>query len=174
MNGTVKWFNDPKGFGFITDESGEDVFVHFSAIQSKGFRSLPEGGRVTFDVVRGPKGLQAQNVVLDDEKPEEPQAESKAEDELLDDLALLVVDGKLRLVTISRDGQYEFVDPLSQRHGILYVAGSETLAFANAIEEFEELINSEAAKESDLQKFLELNPDFILNDDYKAARSQVV
>ena len=61
-NGTVKWFNDAKGFGFITSASGEDVFVHFSAIQSKGFRSLAEGAQVEFDLVQGPKGLQAANV----------------------------------------------------------------------------------------------------------------
>ena len=61
-NGTVKWFNDAKGFGFITMEGGEDVFVHFSAIQSQGFRSLAEGSQVEFDVVQGPKGLQAANV----------------------------------------------------------------------------------------------------------------
>ena len=60
--GTVKWFNDAKGFGFITTEGGEEVFVHFSAIQSAGFRSLPEGAQVEFDVVQGPKGLQAANV----------------------------------------------------------------------------------------------------------------
>jgi CspA family cold shock protein len=60
--GTVKWFNDAKGFGFITSESGEDVFVHFSAIQSQGFRSLPEGAQVEFDIIQGPKGLQAANV----------------------------------------------------------------------------------------------------------------
>jgi CspA family cold shock protein len=60
--GTVKWFNDAKGFGFITMEGGEDVFVHFSAIQSKGFRTLAEGAQVEFDVVQGPKGLQAANV----------------------------------------------------------------------------------------------------------------
>ncbi|MFZ2493305.1 MAG: cold-shock protein [Thermoanaerobaculia bacterium] len=62
--GKVKWFNDAKGFGFITTESGEDVFVHFSAIQSQGFRSLAEGASVEFDLVQGPKGLQASNVVL--------------------------------------------------------------------------------------------------------------
>lgn len=60
--GTVKWFNDAKGFGFITSEAGEDVFVHFSAITAQGFRSLAEGATVEFDVVQGPKGLQAANV----------------------------------------------------------------------------------------------------------------
>ena len=62
--GTVKWFNDAKGFGFIAPEDGsEDIFVHFSAIATEGFRSLKEGQRVTFDVVQGPKGKQAANVV---------------------------------------------------------------------------------------------------------------
>ena len=61
-SGTVKWFNDAKGFGFITSETGEDLFVHFSSIQGNGFRSLTEGAAVEFDVVNGPKGLQAANV----------------------------------------------------------------------------------------------------------------
>ena len=60
--GIVKWFNDAKGFGFITRQSGEDVFVHFSAIQSNGFRTLQEGQAVQFNVTRGPKGWQAENV----------------------------------------------------------------------------------------------------------------
>jgi CspA family cold shock protein len=60
--GTVKWFNDAKGFGFIAQEGGEDVFCHHTAIQADGFRSLAEGQRVEFDVKRGPKGLQAENV----------------------------------------------------------------------------------------------------------------
>lgn len=60
--GTVKWFNDAKGFGFISQEGGEDVFVHHTAIQTEGFRTLAEGDKVEFDVVRGPKGLQAANV----------------------------------------------------------------------------------------------------------------
>ena len=62
VNGTVKWFNDSKGFGFIEQENGEDVFVHFTAIQGDGFKSLSEGDAVTFDVTSGAKGLQASNV----------------------------------------------------------------------------------------------------------------
>ncbi len=62
MQGTVKWFNDSKGFGFIESENGRDVFVHFSAIQSNGFKSLSEGQRVEFEVTDGPRGQQASNV----------------------------------------------------------------------------------------------------------------
>ena len=62
--GTVKWFNDAKGFGFIAQEGGEDVFCHHTAIQANGFRTLAEGQRVEFEVAKGPKGLQAQNVRL--------------------------------------------------------------------------------------------------------------
>ena len=60
--GRVKWFNDAKGFGFITQDGGEDVFVHFSAVVAQGFKSLTEGDQVEFEVTRGPKGLQATNV----------------------------------------------------------------------------------------------------------------
>lgn len=66
--GTVKWFNDAKGFGFITpDGGGADVFVHFSAIRAQGFRSLKEGQRVKFEVVQGPKGMQASEVTAEGE-----------------------------------------------------------------------------------------------------------
>ncbi len=61
--GTVKWFNDAKGFGFVQQDNGPDVFVHHTAIVAEGFRSLAEGDRVQFDVKEGPKGLQAANVV---------------------------------------------------------------------------------------------------------------
>ena len=63
LAGTVKWFNNSKGYGFISRDGGEDVFVHYSAIQTEGFRTLEEGQRVEFTVERGPKGLQATNVV---------------------------------------------------------------------------------------------------------------
>lgn len=61
-NGTVKWFNDAKGYGFITQENGPDLFVHHTAILGQGFKSLAEGEAVTFEVTNGPKGLQATNV----------------------------------------------------------------------------------------------------------------
>lgn len=62
QNGTVKWFNETKGYGFITPESGPDVFVHFRAIEGNGFKTLAEGQKVSFEVKRGPKGLQASNI----------------------------------------------------------------------------------------------------------------
>ena len=61
-SGVVKWFNNSKGYGFLTDENGADVFVHFSAIQSDGYKTLKQGDNVEFDAIEGEKGLQAQNV----------------------------------------------------------------------------------------------------------------
>ena len=69
-NGTVKWFNDAKGFGFIEpEEGGDDVFAHFSAIQMEGFRTLRQGSRVSFEAVQGPKGQLAQNILAVEPQP---------------------------------------------------------------------------------------------------------
>lgn len=64
MTGTVKWFNSEKGFGFITGEDGNDVFAHFSQINKEGYKSLEEGQKVSYDVVKGPKGPQAENITV--------------------------------------------------------------------------------------------------------------
>jgi CspA family cold shock protein len=64
MNGTVKWFNAEKGFGFITGEDGKDVFAHFSQIKTDGYKTLEEGQKVSYDVVKGPKGPQAENITV--------------------------------------------------------------------------------------------------------------
>ncbi|WP_192929850.1 cold-shock protein [Alkaliphilus serpentinus] len=64
MNGTVKWFNSEKGFGFITGEDGNDVFAHFSQISKDGYKTLEEGQKVSFKVVQGPKGPQAENITI--------------------------------------------------------------------------------------------------------------
>jgi CspA family cold shock protein len=64
MNGTVKWFNADKGFGFITGEDGKDVFAHFSQINVSGFKTLVEGQEVSFDIAQGPKGPQAENITI--------------------------------------------------------------------------------------------------------------
>ena len=64
MNGTVKWFNSEKGFGFITGEDGKDVFAHFSQINTDGYKKLEEGQKVSYDVVKGPKGPQAENITV--------------------------------------------------------------------------------------------------------------
>lgn len=68
--GTVKWFNDAKGYGFIAQDGGEDVFVHYSAISGEGYRSLVEGSRVQFDIEQSPKGPRAANVVVTEAAPE--------------------------------------------------------------------------------------------------------
>ncbi|MBQ6503064.1 MAG: cold-shock protein [Anaerolineaceae bacterium] len=64
VKGTVKWFNESKGYGFLSQPEGEDIFVHYTAIQANGFRTLKEGQEVEFNVERGPKGLQASNVTI--------------------------------------------------------------------------------------------------------------
>ena len=64
MTGTVKWFNGEKGYGFITGEDGNDVFAHYSQIKADGFKTLEEGQKVNYDVAKGPKGLQAENITV--------------------------------------------------------------------------------------------------------------
>ncbi len=81
INGTVKWFNDAKGYGFISHPNGGDVFVHYSAIQGNGFKTLAQGQEVEFEIVQGPKGQQAVNVMPTGAAPEQqPQEQSGYQD----------------------------------------------------------------------------------------------
>lgn len=175
MKGTVKWYNAAKGFGFInSDETGEDVFVHYTFVKNRASQDLSEGEAVEFDLVQGKKGLQAENVRVlagADDQDLEPETDAPLE---TPDVGVLLVGDRLRLVTVSRDGRYEYIDPLRNRHGLLYLLSSETQALASAVDEFEDLINSETTRELDMQRFFEQNPEFILNDEYKAARAQVM
>lgn len=79
QNGTVKWFNETKGYGFITPESGPDVFVHFRAIEGNGFKTLAEGQKVSFEVVQGQKGMQAERVQVINEDPWAPARRTRME-----------------------------------------------------------------------------------------------
>lgn len=171
--GRVKWFNSAKGYGFLERKDGADVFVHYSAIQGDGFRNLEEGDTVEFEIIDGPKGPQAGNVIRNppEEPPEgTPEMENVSAPEYI---ALGVVEGRLRVMSIAADGSYSFVDPCANVHSIFYVA-SETIELSLAIEELEDLMNSPAASESDFQAFFERHPDFILTDDHKEARAHLV
>lgn len=170
VNGIVKWFNDDKGYGFIKSPSGEDVFVHHSSIQSSGYRTLKGGEPVEFIIKQGPQGLQAEavrRVTLE----EEPSSVSPSQEETL---AVTFVDGAIRLVSVTPEGTFQYLDPSRHLHGILYIAGRETIAFQDAIEEFEEILNRPSAAEKELQDFFERHPDFILRDEHKAAVPHVV
>ena len=76
VQGKVKWFSNVKGYGFIEQEGGQDVFVHYSSIQGDGYKSLEEGDAVTFDIVQGDKGPQASNVIREKKQAQQPQAQS--------------------------------------------------------------------------------------------------
>jgi cold shock CspA family protein len=165
VQGTVKWFNPDKGYGFIGVDGGRDVFVHFSAIQGDGHRTLEEGQRVEFDISQSSPGLQAESVREEGESP------GNEEDEAL---GVTSVDGRLRLIAIQADGAVKFLDPHQQDHHLLYVASLEAYGWRSLIEELEELINSRNVKESQLQGFFERNPEFLCGDAYESAMPHIV
>jgi len=167
--GVVKWWNDEKGYGFIGVDGGKDVFVHFSAIQTDGYRSLEEGQRVAFEIAAGPTGAQADNVIPEVSKGQDdhrPIAYDEA-------IALLLDDENVRVVGINTDGKYHFLDETQQAHSLLFVASLESVRFKAVVEEFEHLINDSATTEAQLQAFFENHQDFLLDKDYSEARSHI-
>ena len=172
--GKVKWFNSAKGYGFISQPDGQvkdDVFVHFSMILGDGFRNLEEGDEVEFELVDGPKGPQAGNVIRN---PPTPAQNDLAESgDACEYIAFAQIGNRLRVVSLAGDGTYAFLDPCANLHSISYV-GSETLELSQAIEELEDLINSHTAAERDFQSFFERHPDFVLTEEHRDARPHVV
>lgn len=166
IRGVVKWFNSSKGYGFLSREGGTDVFVHFSAIEGEGFKNLAEGQIVEFVVEQGPKGGQASNVVIVSNE----QVEEKPEYEFL---GIGIFEGKVKLVSLGKDGQYKFVDGTEKLHNILYVASTEAIAMKMAIDELEYLLNDSKSTEQTFQDFFERNPNLILNDEYKKAHAHI-
>lgn len=170
--GIVKWYNDAKGFGFVTDEkTGEDVFAHFSRIEMKGFKTLREGQRVSFERVIGPQGSQAEKIYNLEESPPDDAIESF---EFFNQVALALVDGRIRFVTWTQDGNCRFLDTKQNLHSIVYVVSTETHKFRLAVEELEFLVNDSKSKEADFQNFFERNPNFILSEDHQRAHPHVV
>lgn len=174
VTGKVKWFNNSKGYGFLEQPGSSDIFCHYSSIQGDGFKTLEEGEEVEFEVTQGPKGPQAEMIVrlntssLEEEKPEDESADEQKF------IAIANIDGKNRLVTLTPDGRYEFLDEARNLHKIVYVTSTETLALQTATEELESLINEPHAREQDFQDFFERHRDFIINDEYKDAHPHMV
>ena len=169
--GKIKWFNDAKGFGFITPDDGtEDVFAHFSAIQGAGFRTVTEGQCVSYERVAGPKGAQAANItpILDETLVDEPLERPSS-----GYIALALFGNQIRLISCSPDGQFSFLDARRKAHSLLYIVSSETQQLQHTVDELEDLINNPKSKESDFQDFFERYPHFILPDEYKDAHAHV-
>jgi cold shock CspA family protein len=173
VTGRIKWFNNSKGYGFVEklDPESKDIFVHYSAIQGDGFKTLEEGQYVEFEIEEAKNGPQALRITKLSGPPSEEPENIASESE---QLALAIIDGKIRLVSIEPDGEYRFIDASQTLHSILYVVASETIALQRAVEEFESLINDPNVREEDCQAFFEKNPDFILNGEYREAHPQLV
>jgi CspA family cold shock protein len=167
LNGKVKWFNNSKGYGFVESPDGRDIFVHYSAILGDGFKTLEEGQEIEFEITEGPKGPQAERILKSGHQPDEVLRDHSLDAD--EQVALGLIEGEIRLISITPDGEYQFIDGVQKLHNILYVIGSETTTLQTAVEEFETLINDPKVKEADCQSFFERNPDFILNNEYKQA-----
>jgi CspA family cold shock protein len=173
ITGRVKWWSDAKGYGFIIPDSGaEDVFIHFSELVMKGFKSVSEGERVSFEVKPakfGPSGGQVARVNHSEDFASLTQLGFHPEN-----IALALVDGSIRVIAVAPDGRWHLLDDVDRRHALLYVWSLESSLYRTAVEELEALINDPHVREADLHDFFERHPDFILNDDYRAAHSKVV
>lgn len=174
-NGIVKKLLD-KGFGFITVEGEDkDLFFHGKSLVGVMFDELHESDYVNFETEDSPKGPNAINVRRD--WVQETDEELPAEEQSLRDeevIAVALFGDRMRVVSLTADGSYKFLDEVQNFRSILYVTSSETMSLQMAVEELEELANSPNSKEKDFQNFFERYPDFILNDEYKNAHHHIV
>lgn len=175
LQGTVKWFNSDKGYGFIAVDGGRDVFVHFSEILMDGYRNLEEGQRVWFEIRQADRGPQATSVRVSESEPESKEEfEIPSSNEEEEALGVALVEGRLRLISIQPDGTVSYLDPHQQYHHLLYVASLEAYGWKSLIAELEDLVNSPKVKESQLQVFFERNPEFLFSDTYEIAMPHIV
>jgi cold shock CspA family protein len=172
-SGTVKWWNDQKGFGFLTTEDDQDVFVHHSYIQCEGHKTLENGEAVEFVFIEDEKGPHAEGVVRARDLEEIPKKEEQTDTE--DTFVALALFGdKIKAVELHPDGSYQFIDDKQNSHDVIYVLSRELLSLGEAVDELEELVNNPDSKESDFQRFFVQHPEFILNEDYKKAHAHIV
>ena len=176
VRGSVKWWSDEKGYGFIEREQGTDVFVHFSFIAMDGYKTLTEGQLVEFEVEEGEKGAVAKNVVtvLGEQAPqhdESPDEEPEPEQHVL---------------LLNDDGSVTFLEATIGPNGVLQANAEDLRAvlLASAIHgsvrqrdltlEFENVLNMKGLREQDMQEFLEAHSEFLLGDEYDLAIPQIV
>jgi cold shock CspA family protein len=203
VEGIIKEFDANRGRGFIEYHRNPHIYFVTNDIQNYVAGKVKKGQKVSFETESDAYGIRARDVYLilkpgemanyffdrpDESAVSEVLYSSRGlTDRSKDDNALQPIDktsdecvafaliqGKIRLVSLTQDGKYRFLDQETNLHHILYVGISETLSLQRAITEFEDLINSKSAKESDFQVFFERNPDFILNEDYKHAHPHIV
>ena len=174
VDGRVKWWNNEKGFGFLTrDDDGIDVFVHFAFIDTQGYRTLEEGQRVRFEIREGPKGPMAEHVVPLDA----PQAEEEPvalEASLSDLVGIALMNGRLKPILIDPAGKVTLLEGLPGDHHLLFLSALPDLGFQDEIDEFEDLVNTRGVSEDSLQRFLSAHPQFLTGDDYASASSHIV
>ena len=172
-HGTVKWFNADKGYGFISNDSGgEDVFVHFSAIMTDGYKTLAEGQKVTFEIEVDPKNstkLRAVNKVPDGHS-HPAQDTPKSSEALLRFIAQ--EDGYIKICLQTDEGNTYYTDGSTKLFDLLYVV--QYTHWTNILKDLEYLINDPGATEHDLQIYFETHPELLLGDDYDVVLPQAV
>jgi cold shock CspA family protein len=171
VEGTVKWFNSTKGYGFITVPDQGDVFAHFSCIETDGFRDLKEDQHVWLTVEKREKGLAAKRITLaEPESASPPPAEP-----VVTGYALTLVDGHLQIASLLSDGAYAVVEGSERVNAFLHFAISgQAGRILEALEELEWRISHPDTREEDLQAFFEKHPDFLLGTDYRRLHPQLV